>query len=215
MFCDLPTIKYLIHNKIYHLFFQRKHMFIFITPHRITLTEFPTPINRHNKKNKVITRRMNGCIHVKSWHEFQKENSSGSKVVVHRINDVYSYDYMSNVDSDGEIWKECLHRVDGPATIIYHENGNIRCEMWYTHGIERDSKIPSTIEYYETGEVQTLYWYKDGMIHRDSGPAVIMYYENGKIKKEVWYDNGIIHMDDGPARITYCKNGNVVKKEWY
>jgi len=190
-------------------------MFIFVTPHRIKLTEFPTPINRHNKKNKSITRRVDGRVHVKCWHEFQKENSNGSRVEVHRNNDAYNYDYTNNTDADGEIWHECWHRIDGPAAIIYHKNGNIEYEMWYTHGIERCGKIPSTIEYYETGEVHTLYWYKDGMVHRDNGPAVITYYENGKIKKEEWYEHGIIHMDDSPARITYCKNGNVVKKEWY
>ena len=79
------------------------------------------------------------------------------------------------------------HREDGPAVILYHENGNIECEEW---------------------------WYY-GKPHRKNGPAITYYYENGNVKAERWYQRGHgVHREDGPAYIVYDEDGNIIKKEY-
>ena len=42
-----------------------------------------------------------------------------------------------------EVWKENskTHRWDGPAVIVYHEDGTIRCKLWYING--------NVLNYYE------------------------------------------------------------------
>ena len=54
------------------------------------------------------------------------------------------------------------HREDGPASIHYYKNGNIKME----------------------------YYYINDESHREDGPSDICYYENGNIESEHYYING-------------------------
>lgn len=78
-----------------------------------------------------------------------------------------------------------VHRINGPAHIIYDKNGNLSCHKWY----------------------------KNGWLHNDNGPAIIEYYppsEGGKVKAEHRYKNGIMCKDNKPSIIKYNKGGNVM-----
>lgn len=63
------------------------------------------------------------------------------------------------------------HRVDGPAYIVYHENGGLASEEYFING----------------------------NIHRKDGPAFISYREDGKVANYIYYIGGnyLGHNTDG------------------
>lgn len=110
-----------------------------------------------------------------------------------------------------------LHRENGPAFIMYNEDGIIIEKKWYIHGELRrilehsfdencDSRCDS---WYDT-------WYKNGEIHRDDGPALIEKVEilSYKTNLEAWYQNGKLHREDGPAQISSDEDDELLQK-WY
>jgi len=80
------------------------------------------------------------------------------------------------------------HREDGPAYIMYYDNGNIKYKE---------------------------YWFNN-ILHRLDGPAIIAYDSiiNGDILEETYYNKGILHRLDGPAFIMY-DNGNIIREEYW
>ena len=72
--------------------------------------------------------------------------------------------YYKDSCKENEAWylKGKLHRVDGPAFVLYNKSGNIQYEAWYFNRKR----------------------------HRVDGPAYIWYYESGQIEQEDWYING-------------------------
>ena len=80
-----------------------------------------------------------------------------------------------------------LHRLDGPACIVYYENGN----KWYE------------------------YYYLNGKRHNENGPAQIFYYPNGNKKYEYYHLNNTFHNEYGPATIHYDENGNTKYEHYY
>ena len=75
------------------------------------------------------------------------------------------------------------HRYDGPAITEYHDNGNPKLEIYYSHGV----------------------------IHRDNGPAYITYYEDGQIYRCWWGQNGYSYRSDGQPTFEEYKDGSLVK----
>ena len=96
-----------------------------------------------------------------------------------------------------------LHREnDQPASISYHENGEIWFETWYLNDqLHRENDQPASIVYGENGEVEQEYWLLNDQLHRENDqPASIGYYENGEIRGEIWYIDGQLHREnDQPA----------------
>ena len=79
-----------------------------------------------------------------------------------------------------------IHRDNGPAEIIWDEDGII----------------------YER-------YYKDGKLHRDNGPAEIRYYRGEIVNLEKYFKNGIPHREDGPAFISYNCWGSIITESYW
>lgn len=111
-----------------------------------------------------------------------------------------------------------LHRIDGPAVILYHESyilgkiGNVFMEIYYVNGNVHRIGGPAIIvynKYYQT-IVRNIYFENDNK-HRIDGPAEILYDVNGKIGEKIYYKNRTCmtyHMS------VSMKRGNVYIK-WY
>lgn len=109
-------------------------------------------------------------------------------------------------------------RKDGPSSISYHENGNIRCEDWCINGNpgRLDNEKPTSIHYYEeNGAVCRHEWWTDGVLHRTTGPAVVAFATDGRITIKEWWTHEELHREDGPARIQYWFNGKIFSEEWW
>jgi hypothetical protein len=60
------------------------------------------------------------------------------------------------------VWYYCdmIHRLNYPAITLYHENGNIKCELYYYYDQPYSyNGYPTAIEYTDYGTVKTLYWH--------------------------------------------------------
>ena len=84
-----------------------------------------------------------------------------------------------------------LHRRDGPAEIIYFNNGITYLEKYIINGKLHREGSPAAIFYYDNGNIETELYYNNNKHHRIDGPSVIFYYENGIIKKEIYFFDGI------------------------
>ena len=106
-----------------------------------------------------------------------------------------------------------LHRENGPAVIVYNEDGSTTEKKWYIHGelrrILEHSFDEDSDSWYDT-------WYKNGEIHRDDGPALTQKVEilSYKSNLEAWYQNGKLHREDGPAEVSSDEDDELLQK-WY
>lgn len=85
-----------------------------------------------------------------------------------------------------------LHRLDGPARIIYTKNGTIANEIWAKNG--KFHRIGGPANTSSTGVKE---YFVDGVLHRTDGPAHIT--SDGI---QYWYDHGKLHRLDGPAVVS-------------
>ena len=107
-----------------------------------------------------------------------------------------------------------LHRIDGPAQVVFHD-GNILSESWFYMGILHRIDGPAYIQYSKTGKILFEKWYFIGKLHSFTGPAVVYYLNNGSIFSEWWFVHGLEHNSTGPARIIYFENGFIEQKEYF
>lgn len=112
------------------------------------------------------------------------------------------------------------HRIDGPAHITYHPNGNKRYEAWYINGeLHRNPNPDGSIDpaeiWYDIDEnIIEIQYYEHDYTHRLDGPAYIQYHPNGNKIYEAWYQNGERHNLNGPAIVKYDVNGNKNYEAW-
>lgn len=102
------------------------------------------------------------------------------------------------------------HKTDGPAIIIYHENGLVDSMEWCIDGELHRTDGPAIIEYSNNGDVTSQSWYRHGVLHREDGPAVIKWKTWMESSNDVdkplsvsFYLNGVLHRADGPATMEY------------
>lgn len=111
-----------------------------------------------------------------------------------------------------------LRELDYHIDFEKYSNGNFQYIVTrnpYTNNIHHNNG-PAEVLYYEDGTKQTERYYNEGMLHREDGPAVIEYGENGESRDEYWFYDGFQHREDGPARILYDnKIKGVFKEEWW
>ena len=114
------------------------------------------------------------------------------------------------------------HREDGPAIIIYLENGTIIKEEWYKNDLLSRENGPAHIAYYENGNKETEGWYKNGKVHRTDDYAFFEYYENGNLESKYYHINGLpdewfdtITNKHYPSTIEYYQNGNIKSLYWF
>ncbi len=111
-----------------------------------------------------------------------------------------------------------FHNEEGPAHIVFYENGNTKFETYYVNGYKHRTDGPAEILYYESGNKWQEKYYVYGQEHREDGPAVIQYYPDGRIKCEQYYIYGYLGRKDddvGPAVIYYDESGRVKREEYY
>ena len=73
----------------------------------------------------------------------------------------------------------------------YYSNGKIRCEEYFLINSRKRYRIdgPAYILYYDDGNVEFEGYFINSQLHREDGPARIWYYQNGKIEHtEYWID---------------------------
>ncbi len=77
-------------------------------------------------------------------------------------------------ETDGENGESGEIENDPPDGIQYHENGEIRAEVWGLNGqLHRENDLPAVIEYDENGEIEVERWYLNGeFIKRESAPLL-------------------------------------------
>jgi hypothetical protein len=76
--------------------------------------------------------------------------------------EIFSYKILYDKYSNNEKHR-VLHRIDGPAMILYHNNGNIRSETWYRNGNKhRPDDYPAYTTYTSTGDIWLETGYNDG-----------------------------------------------------
>jgi antitoxin component YwqK of YwqJK toxin-antitoxin module len=154
---------------------------------------------------------------------FTKFAESHIKVVVYDKLSLYKlgdWEYSRSVNTYGNLYSEIwnyrkeLHNDNGPAYIIYFNNGNVKRKTYYKNGLEHNENGPSTIEYYENRNIRYVSYQINGKFHRIDGSAIIEYFDNNKPEEEVYYINGVLTRDDGPARIQYYPTGDIWKEHY-
>ena len=105
------------------------------------------------------------------------------------------------------------HRIDGPASQNWDEDGNLKSEVWYQSGVPHRIDGPAEIVL-RGGLITAEAWYKNGEKHRIDGPALSHYSTwNKTCQSECWYQNGRKHRIDGPAMWWFCEGKKF--EEWY
>ena len=130
-----------------------------------------------------------------------------------------------------------LHREDGPAEIIYDNDGRLTCENFYKNNKPRDSSpyedTPGKITYYDDGQIEKIYYNNSMLIKsiiinsngiivwnynhvsKDNEPTIIEWYDDGTIKSEKYEVDYRPHRLEGPAAIYYDENGVVRIESYY
>jgi len=110
-------------------------------------------------------------------------------------------------------WEEREHRIGGPA-FTRSVNGKVAIECYYNNGQKHRENGPAVIIYNNDGGVNISHYYLRGVRHREDGPAIIVQNKQGRITREVYMTKGRRQRAGGPAVINYDKNGNVLREEY-
>jgi len=105
------------------------------------------------------------------------------------------------------------HRINAPAVITYHSNGNKRVVAYYLDD-ELDRNYiqgPAYTYWYLNGQKHIVNYLKIGMSHRPAhlGPAYISWWPDGIKMEEQYMEEGTLHRPDGPAHIRWDTNGKI------
>jgi hypothetical protein len=111
-----------------------------------------------------------------------------------------------------------IHRDDDePAYTRFGEDGQITEQGWYTDGVRCRKDGPATILYDDNGEKGIEEWLdENGELHNtDDRPAVIVY-QSGAVAKQSWYHRGQLHREgDKPAELCWDDDGTVLAADFY
>lgn len=135
---------------------------------------------------------MSRLLKYKEWNRiFEEEESREEKKLVKIKNGGIVTIKWPNCNLKKKYWyknnRGGYHRKDGPAVLMWHENGEKKYESWIIDG--------------------TNY-------NRKGGPSVTEWRDDGTKKYEGWYKNGIVHREDGPVEITYLHEGSIESLRW-
>ncbi len=120
----------------------------------------------------------------------------------HRDDDQHAETRHKNGKIDVQKWYKNgkLHRLLGPAVVLY-ARGKIIAEWWYKNGkLHRDNDLPAEIHYYKC-ELTGQMWHKNGKLHRDDDRPASIHYEDGKITEQHWHKYGEHYRRAGPTSI--------------
>lgn len=145
-----------------------------------------------------------------------------SKIVKCKIwSDMQGVKRIVKYEVDGKLkfeqWykNDKLHRDDGPANKMWHNNGRIFYEEWFIDGKLHRNNGPSIQAWYKNGNQFYQWWHKSNLLERIDGPAVKQFYENGQDWCEYWCKDGEYHSLNNPAKRVWDINGNLTLEEWW
>ena len=96
--------------------------------------------------------------------------------------------------------------------IVYYPNGNKKEECyWDLNELHREDG-PAVMLWYDDGKIQSIQYLQNDMWHRTDGPANICFEENGNIYREGYYLNGEEYSDLASPLIRNLGLGNPM--EW-
>jgi hypothetical protein len=86
------------------------------------------------------------------------------------------------------------------SDISYFDNGLPREVVWKNeHGVVHRDNGPARIVYWENGVVRLQEYRKGGVLHRLNGPALARFYDNGEKERWEFHHKGYLHRDGGEA----------------
>jgi hypothetical protein len=93
-------------------------------------------------------------------------------------------------------------------------NGNLRSKTYFLEDLLHRLDGPALILYYESGPLQSEHYFLNGSLHRDEGPATIMYSTEGiAVGEEYWYNGSQIRINSFVSRLQKSKDKNEVLAE--
>lgn len=110
------------------------------------------------------------------------------------------------------------HNFNGPAIMLYYNDGSIRSEQYFLYGRRDrfDKEHPALIKYKKgNNNPSEEHWFFDDKLHarQDSDgilkPSVKKYYDDGSLKLEQFHNMNDLHHPYGPAHIEYNIDGSV------
>ena len=99
----------------------------------------------------------------------------------------------------------------------FYDSGELHTQYWYQNDQLHRVDGPAWVIYFDSPgkEICNEYWYLYGKRHREDGPARVTYDEFGKIRFEDFYLNDYLHRTDGPAEIWYNPSEKFQYIAWY
>lgn len=95
------------------------------------------------------------------------------------------------------------HREDGPALVIYREDGSVASESYFVHGCPfRADGGPTEVKWQPNGyrkECFMLPQQRAGLLHRPNGPSEVIYDPKGEVTEERYLVVDISAGQYGPA----------------
>ena len=211
-----------------------------------TLEPVPKSIEQAKEENFIIVPSADGtvcwCFLRESLEKMLENNQPNpytkqnfpeivKRLVKNDVGQILKFQESDNI----EVWKnqyDQYDRLDGPAKIIYDQNGNKSEVYYYSNGVlHRDYGLPAIVKYVDghpvyaewryngilfnpTGQESLIYvdnlnnahfeWYnQDSRLSRENDPAVVVIDKDGKMIEQIWIKNSQYHRRNGPAKITY------------
>ena len=78
----------------------------------------------------------------------------------------------------------------------YHSYENIHVKAWWVNDTLHRVDGPAMIMYFKDGRIYEELWYKNGNLHRVDGPASILHNNPHLIETQSWYINKIYISDE-------------------
>ena len=107
------------------------------------------------------------------------------------------------------------HRLDGPATQSFHENGSLNFQYFCINGKCHRIDGPAHQTFLSNGAIFMQTYIINGKCHRIDGPSVQQFYPDGQINYQAYSINNKYHRLNGPAKQTFDELGISYNKEYY
>lgn len=168
------------------------------------------PTQRRSRPNKILYYK--DIVIGERWINNHKERWMAPKSVEFLYTGKHS-DFMDEWYINGQ-----SHRMDGPAHIKYHRNGNVSVKAWFVEGVNCNfDDCPAVISYYNNGNFRIKIWVKNGKACNTNSPCITQYHENGNVKQHIWGHHGKFFRADQskPDSEWFTENGKLELQIWH
>lgn len=167
--------------------------------------------NKFYKKLKVVKEEKEEYVVNSNFDVFDNELSR-SYLDITVFKDIYlDFEKLRNLNLFYNT-KYHVFKDDRPNKLKF-EKGKIKSKSYINQAGYCDRKNgPAVIVYDENGELKEEFWYKNNLYYREDGPAVVEYYSNGKPKLKYFFCGKGKYQY--LKKIRFNKEGKAVKIEW-